>query len=208
MYGDGSANQGQLWEAANMAALWKIPTIFCCENNMYGMGTSVERSSANVEYYKQGNIIPGIKIDGMDVLAVKKGMEFARNFCLEGNGPIFVEMKTYRYHGHSMSDPGTTYRDRDEISDIRKTRDPIELLKGRIMDSGFATEKELLDIEKAIRKEVGEALANAKTGSFPPVEELCTHITTTGDHEANGKDMVSEYPPEIRMPDRTKSILN
>ena len=120
MCGDGSANQGQAHEAANMAALWKLPHIFVIENNQYGMGTSTARSSYLTDYYKQGNMIPGIQCDGFDVLATRECMRFAKDYCGAGNGPLFVEFKTYRYHGHSMSDPGITYRDRDEVNAVRK----------------------------------------------------------------------------------------
>merc|ERR1719296_462420 len=104
-YGDDAANQGQIWESANMASLWNLPMIFCIENNGYGMGTSIDRHSSHSDYYKMGNHIPGVRIDGMNVLAVKEGMRFVKEYVGEGNGPMYVEMMTYRYHGHSMSDP-------------------------------------------------------------------------------------------------------
>lgn len=207
MYGDGSANQGQCWEAANMAGLWKIPTIFCCENNEYGMGTSVQRHSLITDYYKQGNTIPGIYMDGMDVLAVREGFKFAKDYCASGNGPIYVEVKTYRYHGHSMSDPGITYRTRDEVTEVRQNRDPIEQVKERLLSSGMAQEDELKDVEKTVRKEVQEALKKAKAGSLPPPEEVYSDIYTTGKSDGSGWHgrLESDFPADIRMPDHANT---
>ncbi|GBG25968.1 Pyruvate dehydrogenase E1 component subunit alpha, mitochondrial [Hondaea fermentalgiana] len=206
MYGDGSANQGQVWEAANMAALWKLPVIFACENNEYGMGTSVNRSSYITEYYKQGNTIPGIFIDGMDVLAVREGMKFVKDYCGSGNGPMYVELKTYRYHGHSMSDPGISYRTRDEVTNVRQSRDPIELVKKRLVEAGFSTEDELKEIEKALRKEVQDALKAAKESSVPDDSELATDIYTTGKKMGDGPRLESEMPSVVRMPDITNNL--
>lgn len=210
MYGDGSANQGQCWEAANMAGLWNIPTIFACENNEYGMGTSVNRSSFITDYYKQGNEIPGLFIDGMDVLAVREGIAFAKDHCASGKGPIYVELKTYRYHGHSMSDPGISYRTRDEVTKVRQSRDPIENVKTRLVEQGWATEKELKDTEKEVRAEVAEALAAAKASSMPDAGELVTDIFTTGaPHPTDTKHgrLESEIPEMIRMPDHIANTL-
>merc|ERR1719272_2146961 len=118
MYGDGAANQGQLFEAANIAALWKLPQVFLCENNLYGMGTANDRAAANTNYYARGDTIPGFKCDAQNVLFVRESMKWAKNYCV-ANGPLFIEYRTYRYHGHSMSDPGVTYRSRDEIKHVR-----------------------------------------------------------------------------------------
>ena len=122
MYGDGSANQGQLWEAANMAKLWALPVIFCCENNMYGMGTSVERHTANIDYYTQGNIIPGLFIDGMDVLAVRRGMEFVKEYWAVATALCSWSSRRIDTTA-TRCDPGITYRTRDEVSDVRASRD-------------------------------------------------------------------------------------
>lgn len=199
-YGDGAANQGQIWESANMASLWKLPMIFCIENNQYGMGTSIDRHSSHSDYYKMGNHIPGIRIDGMNVLAVKEGMRFVKEFCGSGNGPMYVEMMTYRYHGHSMSDPGTTYRNREEIAMTRSTRDPLEFVKKTMIDAGFADAEEIKGMEKAIRKEVQEEVMKAK--EFPQVksEDLFDYVYA--------KDLTAynqEMPSHIRMPDYGKS---
>ena len=176
--------------------------IFCIENNHYGMGTSIDRHSSISDYYKMGNAIPGLRIDGMNVLAVMQGMKFAKDYCGSGNGPMYVEMMTYRYHGHSMSDPGTTYRNREEIAFTRSTRDPLEFVKKCIIESEFATADELKETEKKIRKMVQKEVMEAKAMAKPPMEELYTDIYA--------KDLIprqnTEYPPFIRMPDFEKSV--
>jgi len=200
-YGDGAANQGQVWESANMASLWNLPMIFCIENNQYGMGTSIDRHSSHSDYFKMGNHIPGIRIDGMNVMAVKEGMRFVKDFCGNGNGPMYVEMMTYRYHGHSMSDPGTTYRNREEIALTRSTRDPIEFVKKTLVDAGFAEEDEIKALEKQLRKEVQEEVKKAKASAKPPLDSMFTHIYAK---DIGGEQ---EYPPFIRMPDYEKSFV-
>lgn len=199
-YGDGAANQGQIWESANMAALWKLPFILCIENNQYGMGTSISRSSSNNDYYTMGNFIPGIKIDGMNVLAVREGLKFAKEHCSKGNGPIFVECSTYRYHGHSMSDPGTTYRNRDEIKAMRAKRDPIEHVKKLLVDFCGSTEDELKEVEKNIREKVKQACAAAKGAKQASVSSLTTNVYL----DEAGKNAP---PPFIRMPSYQYSIV-
>mmetsp|Transcript_53778 Transcript_53778/g.64879 ORF Transcript_53778/g.64879 Transcript_53778/m.64879 type:complete len:401 (+) Transcript_53778:85-1287(+) len=200
-YGDGAANQGQIWESANMASLWKLPMIFCIENNQYGMGTSIDRHSSHSDYYQMGNHIPGIRIDGMNVLAVQEGMRFVRDFTSNGNGPMYVEMMTYRYHGHSMSDPGTTYRNREEIAFTRSTRDPLEFIKKTLVDAGFADAEELKSIEKQIRKEVQAEVLKAKEWPHPEKESMFKDIFTK-----DGTSDSQEFPPFIRMPDYEKSF--
>jgi len=199
-YGDGAANQGQIWESANMAALWKLPMIFCIENNHYGMGTSIDRHSSHSDYYMMGNHIPGIRIDGMNILAVKEGMRFVKDYCGSGNGPMYVEMMTYRYHGHSMSDPGTTYRNREEIAMTRSTRDPLEFVKKTMIEANFADADEIKAMEKEIRKEVQKEVKKAKEFPDPKLEELFDYV--------HAKDLTpynQEKPDHIRMPDYAKS---
>uniref|UniRef100_A0A667ZKI0 Pyruvate dehydrogenase E1 subunit alpha 1b n=1 Tax=Myripristis murdjan TaxID=586833 RepID=A0A667ZKI0_9TELE len=168
--------QGQLFESFNMAALWKLPCIFICENNRYGMGTSVERASASTDYYMRGDFIPGIRVDGMDVLCVREATKFAADHCRAGKGPIVMELQTYRYHGHSMSDPGVSYRTREEIQEVRSKSDPISLLKERMLSSNMASAEEFKVIDVEIRKEVEEAAQFATSDPEPPLEELCNHI--------------------------------
>jgi pyruvate dehydrogenase E1 component alpha subunit len=200
-YGDGAANQGQIWEAANMSKLWNLPMVFVTENNHYGMGTSTNRSSCNDHYYTMGGrTIPGIRINGMNVLAVKQGMAMVREHCSSGKGPFYVEFDTYRYHGHSMSDPGTTYRTREEVGGVRQARDPIEYVKKLLVDHGLSSADEIKQIEKDIRSSVQESLNAAKAGKFLPFEGLYDEVYATPD----GKSETQKY---IRMPDYKKSIL-
>uniref|UniRef100_A0AAY4BZ27 Pyruvate dehydrogenase E1 component subunit alpha n=1 Tax=Denticeps clupeoides TaxID=299321 RepID=A0AAY4BZ27_9TELE len=164
LYGDGAANQGQIFETYNMASLWKLPCIFICENNKYGMGTSVERAAASTDYYKRGDFIPGLRVDGMDVLCVKEATKFAADFCRSGKGPILMELQTYRYHGHSMSDPGVSYRTREEIQEVRSKSDPISMLKDRMLNNNMASVEELKEIDIEVRKEIEDA------AQFPPMD--------------------------------------
>ena len=167
LYGDGAANQGQVFEAYNMAKLWNLPCIFACENNKYGMGTSTSRSSAMTEYYKRGQYIPGLKVNGMDTLACLQASKFAKDWCAQGNGPLVMEYETYRYFGHSMSDPGTTYRTREEVQQMRSRSDPIVGLKTVLLDLNIASEKEINAYDKAARKYVDEQVAEAEADPPP-----------------------------------------
>lgn len=186
LYGDGASNQGQVFEAYNMAYLWKVPCIFVCENNGYGMGTASERSSSNTEYYTRGDVLPGLWIDGMDVLAVKEGTRFAIDYAVN-NGPIVVETATYRYSGHSMSDPGTSYRSREEVQEVRQKRDPISSFRERMVQTGLATVEELKKIDGEVKKEVDAAADIAKVEPEIEVSELsCDIYSKTAQPEIRG----------------------
>ena len=176
-FGDGAANQGQVYEAFNMASLWKLPVIYVVENNMYAMGTSVERASAEVELFKRGISfeIEGEEVDGMDVLAVREAGQKAVAHARAGKGPYILEMKTYRYRGHSMSDPAK-YRKREEVDDIRTHHDPIDGLKGQLIEQGHATEEDLRKIDNEIKAIVKEAADFSLESPEPDASELWTDV--------------------------------
>lgn len=161
-----------------MAALWKLPAIFICENNLYGMGTSNARAAANTDYYTRGESIPGFKCDAQNVLLVRETMKWAKNYSV-ANGPLFIEYMTYRYHGHSMSDPGVTYRTREEIKHVREYRDPIGLVKHMLLENSWATEKELKEIEKEIRASIEADVAKLMNDPVPTFEDLYAHVATS-----------------------------
>jgi len=176
-FGDGASNQGQVFEAMNMAALWKLPIIYVIENNQYAMGTAVARSTAETHLYRRGAAfnIPGEEVDGMDVLAVKEATEKALAHARGGEGPMVLEMKTYRYRGHSMSDPAK-YRTREEVQDVREHHDPIEHVKKILLDHSFATEDDLKALDKEIRTEVADSADFAQSSPEPAPEELYTDV--------------------------------
>jgi len=175
-FGDGAANQGQVYEAFNMASLWKLPIVFVIENNQYAMGTAVNRSSAETHFHRRGTAfrIPGMQVDGMDVLEVRKAAEIALEHVRGGNGPVLMELNTYRYRGHSMSDPAK-YRTREEVQGIRDKRDPIEHLKAELMEIGV-TEASLKEIDKRVRTSVGQAADFAESSPEPEASELYTDV--------------------------------
>ena len=172
-FGDGAANQGQVYESFNMAELWSLPVVFVVENNQYAMGTSVTRSSAQTELYRRGEsfAIRGEQVDGMDVLAVREAGDRAVKHCRDGNGPILLEMKTYRYRGHSMSDPAK-YRSREEVRKVREERDPIDHARNLILKAGLADEDALRDIDREVRDVVAAAATFAQESPEPDPSEL------------------------------------
>merc|ERR1712025_156477 len=171
LYGDGAANQGQVSEAFNLAKLWSLPIVFLCENNQYAMGTPQDRHAASSDFYKRGDYIPGVQVDGMDVLAVREATRFALEYCQE-NGPLVYEISTYRYHGHSMSDPGTSYRTRDEVQDVRKSRDPITGFRDKILGAGLVSQEEVKMIEQQVKKEMDSDTKRARDDTEINEEEL------------------------------------
>ncbi|MGH1356077.1 MAG: pyruvate dehydrogenase (acetyl-transferring) E1 component subunit alpha [Thalassovita sp.] len=176
-FGDGAANQGQVYETFNMAALWDLPVIFVIENNQYAMGTAQARSTSTPELYTRGEAfgITGEVVDGMDVLAVKAASEKAVAHCRAGKGPYILEIKTYRYRGHSMSDPAK-YRTRDEVQKMREERDAIENVRDLLLNGKHATEDDLKAIDKEIKEIVNASAEFAKASPEPALEELWTDI--------------------------------
>jgi pyruvate dehydrogenase E1 component alpha subunit len=176
-FGDGAANQGQVYESFNMASLWKLPVIYVIENNRYAMGTAVSRSSAETDFSHRGLSfrIPGIQVDGMDVRAVKAAADMATEWCRSGEGPIILEMQTYRYRGHSMSDPAK-YRSKDEVQKMRSEHDPIEQVKARLIGKKWASEDDLKAADKKVRDIVADAADFAQSDAEPDASELWTDI--------------------------------
>lgn len=175
--GDGAINQGQIYEAFNMASLWKLPVVYVIENNKYGMGTSIERASAVTDLYKRGDsfAIPGKQVNGMDVVEVRAAAEEANEWCRSGKGPFILEMKTYRYRGHSMSDPAK-YRSKEEVAKVRKETDPIDTLRDRIFAQNVADEATLKNMDKEVKGIVTAAAEFAQQSQEPDPSELFTDI--------------------------------
>jgi pyruvate dehydrogenase E1 component alpha subunit len=176
-FGDGAANQGQVYESFNMAKLWKLPVVYIIENNQYAMGTSLARASATTDLSQRGaaHDIPGERVDGMDVRAVKAAADKAVKWCREGNGPIILEMLTYRYRGHSMSDPAK-YRTREEVEKVRNEHDPIEQVRRRLIEKKWASEDDLKKIDAQVRQIVNEAAEFATNDPEPDPSDLYTDI--------------------------------
>ncbi|WP_273756699.1 pyruvate dehydrogenase (acetyl-transferring) E1 component subunit alpha [Bartonella sp. MM73XJBT] len=176
-FGDGAANQGQVYESFNMASLWKLPVIYIIENNQYAMGTSVARASAETDFSRRGLSfeIPGFVVDGMDVRAVKGAADEAISWARSGKGPIILDMQTYRYRGHSMSDPAK-YRSKEEVQKIKEEQDPIDQVKNRILEQGFASEDDLKSIDKEVRAIVADATDFAQHDQEPDASELYTDV--------------------------------
>jgi len=178
-FGDGAANQGQVYESFNIAEVWKLPVVYVIENNQYAMGTSIERSSAETRLHKRGASfqIPGEEVDGMDVLAVRAAAQKAADHARSGKGPYILEMKTYRYRGHSMSDPAK-YRTREEVDEVRKTRDPIDHVEELLEKHGWADEASMKAVDAEVKRIVADAAEFARTSPEPEPSELYTDVYT------------------------------
>jgi len=194
-FGDGAANQGQVYESYNMAQLWKLPCIYLCENNRYGMGTAAHRHAAVTDFYTRGDYVPGIAVDGMDVLAVREATRFATWYA-RNHGPIVFEALTYRYHGHSMSDPGVSYRTPDEVSEIRQQYDPLRKVRSWLTENNIMNDADLKKMEKDIRKQVEAEAKEALMDRELDASELVLDIYTTGP------------PPFVRYSDYEDSVID
>lgn len=175
--GDGAVNQGQVYEAFNMASLWKLPVVFIVEDNQYGMGTSTKRASANIDFYRRGEAydIPGKVVDGMDLFAVRAAAEWAVEHARSGKGPTLLHVKTYRYRGHSMSDPAK-YRSKEEVETVRENHDPIENLRNFLQANKMLDEEDFKAIDKKVKSLVQEAAEFAQSSPEPEVSELYTDV--------------------------------
>jgi pyruvate dehydrogenase E1 component alpha subunit len=180
-FGDGASNQGQVYEAFNMASLWKLPVVYVIENNQYAMGTSIARASAETELYKRGISfeIPGEEVDGMDVLAVRKAAAKAVQRARDGDGPYILEMKTYRYRGHSMSDPAK-YRSKEEVEKMRSQHDPIEQLARMLVEGGMADDAKLKQLDREVKEIVTASADFAQQSPEPDPSELWTDVLVEG----------------------------
>lgn len=176
-FGDGAANQGQVYEAFNMAALWKLPVVFVVEDNQYAMGTSVHRGAANGDFYKRGEPygIPSHQVDGMDLIAVREAGDVAIQHARSGQGPVLLHIKTYRYRGHSMSDPAK-YRTKEEVENMREHHDPIDRIRNLLLKEKLASEDELKEIDQKIKVIMAETVEFAQTSPEPDASELYTDI--------------------------------
>ena len=176
-FGDGAANQGQVYESFNMASLWKLPIVYIIENNRYGMGTSVERASATTDLYRRGENfgIPGVQVNGMNVLDVKAAADEVVAYVRGGNGPYVMEMKTYRYRGHSMSDPAK-YRTKEEVSAVRKESDPLDNLRAHLLDNKLVDEAALKEFDREVKEVVNEAAEFSQQSPEPDPAELYTDV--------------------------------
>jgi pyruvate dehydrogenase E1 component alpha subunit len=176
-FGDGAANQGQVYESFNMASLWKLPIIYIIEDNQYGMGTSSIRASANADFHRRGEPfhIPGRIVDGMNLFEVREAAEWAVTHARSGKGPVLLHMKTYRYRGHSMSDPGK-YRSKEEVEKMRQENDPIENIRNYLLDQKLANEAQMKDIDKSIKDILIDAVEFAQSSPEPDPVELYTDV--------------------------------
>ena len=176
-FGDGAVNQGQVYESFNMAALWKLPVLYIIENNRYGMGTSIDRAHARTDLYHRGSSygIPGEMVDGMDVLTVREATRKAAQHAREGHGPFILEMQTYRYRGHSMSDPAK-YRSKEEVAKMRQEHDPIDHLRDRLLEAKLVDEAEFKNLDREIKEIIAEATEFAQSSPEPDPSELWTDV--------------------------------
>ncbi|XP_058790817.1 pyruvate dehydrogenase E1 component subunit alpha, somatic form, mitochondrial-like [Phymastichus coffea] len=185
LYGDGAASQGQIFESYNMSQLWSLPVIFVCENNKYGMGTAIHRHSANDKFYTRGDLIPGIQVNGMKVEEVREAVKFAREYAVS-NGPMLMEMQTYRYYGHSMSDPGTSYRTREEVKTMKDQSDAIKHFTTLCEEKGLLSKEEIEEMRKKIFKDVDQQVEEAKKDEWPDKSAICSHLYVNRLEETRG----------------------